>query len=324
MTASTLVFALAATAALGAVGSAWVWLIRRPQAEREEGLKLLAAMRWREFSRLVIDGLRSRGFEPEALEDAAERGQDSVIHLRRDGQEWLLACKQGLNYRITPSVIGDITDAVRFHGAAGGVVATPGSAETAARRLASDRVEVYDGESLWPVLRPQLSHGVQEEIAQKSRHAARRHTVLAWIAAATLGLVLAFLAPTPTDDTTVSVAETETNQVTERAAATATPASPAARPVDANAAAPVAAAPTSEGEQRDDVIRMVATLPGVERAMWSTRSTLLIYLADETSDPVRGICDILQKFEPLRTSRLHLQPPAGASRPARFLQCTTY
>src|SRR5688572_32067830 len=38
------------------------------------------------------------------------------------------------NYRVTPVVIGDITDAVRFHGAVGGVVATPGSADNDARR----------------------------------------------------------------------------------------------------------------------------------------------------------------------------------------------
>ena len=87
---------------------------------------------------------------------------------------------------------------------------------------------------------------------------------------------------------------------------------------------PIAAAPVSDHEQRDEVIRMVSTLPGVERAMWSTRSTLLVYLADETADPVRSVCDVVKNFDALRTSRLHLQPPTGSTRPARFLQCATY
>ena len=87
---------------LAAPRTAWLWLVQRQRAERDAGIKLLSAMRWREFSRLVVDGLRSRGFEPETAEDAAERGQDSVLHLKRDGHEWLLACKQGTNYRITP------------------------------------------------------------------------------------------------------------------------------------------------------------------------------------------------------------------------------
>jgi hypothetical protein len=69
---------------------------------------------------------------------------------------------------------------------------------------------------------------------------------------------------------------------------------------------------------------MVSTLKGVERVMWSTKSTLLVYLADENTDPVRRICDVVKKYESLRTSRLHLQPPGGSTRPARFLQCATY
>src|SRR6185436_9595733 len=136
MTASTFLLAFALTAVIGGIATAWLWLVQRPRVERETGLKLLAAMRWREFSRLVIDGLASRGFQPEALEDAAERGQDSVIHLKRNGGEWLLACKQGLNYRVTAAVVGDMTDAVRFHGAAGGVIATPGAVDSEARKLA--------------------------------------------------------------------------------------------------------------------------------------------------------------------------------------------
>ena len=133
MPASSFLLAAVVTVALGAAVSAYIWLIQRPNAERDEGLKLLAAMRWREFSRLVIDGLRSRGFEPEAAEDAAERGQDSVFHLRRDGQEWLLACKHGLNYRITQTMVADMSDAIRFHGSAGGVVATLGEVDADAR-----------------------------------------------------------------------------------------------------------------------------------------------------------------------------------------------
>ena len=108
MSVASILLALATTVVIGGVATAWLWLVQRPRVERMEGLKLLAAMRWREFSRLVMDGLHSRGFEPEAAEDAAERGQDSVIHLKRDTQNWLLACKQGLNYRITPTVVGDV------------------------------------------------------------------------------------------------------------------------------------------------------------------------------------------------------------------------
>jgi restriction system protein len=314
MTVASILLALATTVVVGGVATAWLWLVQRPRLERMEGLKLLAAMRWREFSKLVIDGLHSRGFEPEAVEETAERGQDSVIHLKRDTRNWLLACKQGLNYRITPTVVGDMTDAVRFHGAAGGVVATPGVTDAAARKLASGRIDLFDGESLWPLVHPQLAHSVQDELAGKSRQAVTRQTTIAWAGALTLGLVAAFFGPKGETSPEVAVS------------AASTPAAPSApRPAVAPAHAPtIAAAPVSDDEQRDDVIRLVTTLPGVERAMWSTKSTLLIYLADDTSDPVSGICNVMTKYDALRTSRLHLQPPASASRPARFLQCATY
>ncbi|GAB3365935.1 hypothetical protein GCM10027431_07480 [Lysobacter rhizosphaerae] len=323
MTVSALLLALAVTAVIGGVATAWLWLVQQPRTEREEGLRLLSAMRWREFSRLVVAALRSRGFEPETIEDAAERGQDSVIHLRRDGKEWLLACKQGLNYRITPANVSDMTDAVRFHGAAGGVVATPGVTEPAARKVAA-RVDLFDGDTLWPMMQAQLAPGVRDELAGKARQAATRHVAIAWAGALALGLASAVVMPKgDTADDAPAVAAT-----TSTVAPTAAP-GPAANAAPATAATPTptpvhAAAPISEGEQRDEVIRMVSTLPGVERAMWSTRSTLLVYLIDENANPVRGICDVMQKYETLRTSRLHLQPPAGAARPSRFLQCTTY
>ncbi|QNP40920.1 restriction endonuclease [Lysobacter solisilvae (ex Woo and Kim 2020)] len=317
MSVTSLLLASAVTLVLGGGATAWLWLVQRPNAERSEGLKLLAAMRWREFSRLVLDGLRSRGFEPEAVEDAAERGQDSVIHVRRNQQAWLLACKHGLNYRITQSMVGDMADAIRFHGAAGGVVATLGEVESQARKFATGHVELFDGHALWPIVEAQLSAGVRDELAGKAQAATKRQIAVAWAAALTLGLVAALVAPKGDDAEAVDPVAAATPAPPQAAAPTVQPAGTV--PGDA-----AAAAPESEDEQRDDVIRMVATVPGVERAMWSTRSTLLIYLTDESVDPVRNICGIMEKHEGLRTSRLHLQPPAGATRPARFLQCATY
>lgn len=312
MSAASILLALAATLVVGGAATAWLWLVRRPAIERDEGLRLLAAMRWREFSRLVVDGLHDRGFEPEAATDAAERGQDSVIHLTREAAPWLLACKQGLHYRITPAIIGDMTDAVRFHGAAGGVVATPGAVEPAARRLANGRIDVLDGEALWPLVQPQLARSVQEELVVRSRQAATRHTTLAWAGALTLGLVVAFL---------MRGGETRPTAPATIAAPPATTTLPAAQALHTQAEA---AAPVSDEEQRDDVIDRVSMLPGVEKVMWSTRSTLLVYLDDETADPVDGICAVVTRYEALRASRLHLQPPTDAERPARFLQCATF
>ncbi|GAB3385127.1 restriction endonuclease [Lysobacter fragariae] len=312
LTAASITIALGVVAAVGGAASAWVWLVQRPRVEREDGLRLLAAMRWREFSKMVVDALHSQGYKPEAAGEAAERGQDSVLHLVRNESKWLLACKQGNNYKVTTTVVGDMADAIRFHGAAGGVVATPGSADKAARKLGEGRIDIIDGEGLWPLIRSQLAPGVREEIWAKSRHGAVRQTTIAWAGALTLGLLIAVLMP----------AREETHDNVASTASAAAPANPAAA---ATATAPLLAPlPVSEDEQRNDVIQMVSTLPGVEKALWTTRSTLMVYLADENADPVDGICQVMKKYDGLRTSRLHLQPPAGATRPARFLQCATY
>lgn len=310
-TASLLLFALGLTILAGGAATAWLWLVQRPRAERTEGLTLLSAMRWREFSRLVVDGLRDRGFEPEAAEEAAKFDPD-VLRLKRDGRGWLLVCKQGNNQRIASTVVGDMADAMRFHGAQGGVIATLGTIDPEARELARGRIELIDGAALWPLVRPQLGTSVQEALTAASRQATHRRSIIAWAGSLALGL----LAATMMARTGGNIGSSEISPAAaDRTGPTTAVA--AAMPV-------LAPAPMSEEEQRTEVVRLVSMLPGIERAMWSTRSTLLVTLTDESADPVNGICAVVEKYDALRTSRLHLQPPAGARRPARFRQCKTF
>lgn len=311
LTASSLLFALGLTILAGGAATAWLWLVQRPRAERAEGVTLLSAMRWREFSRLVVDGLRDRGFEPE---EAAQFDPD-VLRLKRDGRGWLLVCKQGNNQRIASTVVGDMADAMRFHGAQGGVIATLGTIAPEARELARGRIELIDGAALWRLVRPQLGTSVQEALAAASRQATRRRSIIAWAGSLALGLLAATMMPPAggnigSSEVSPAAADRTGPTPTTTAVAAAMPA--------------LAPPPMSEEEQRTEVVRLVSMLPGIERAMWSTRSTLLVTLIDESADPVNGICAVVEKYDALRTSRLHLQPPAGARRPARFRQCRTF
>lgn len=311
LTASSLLIGLMIAAVLGGASTAWLWLVQRRQAESAAGLKLLSAMRWREFSRLVTEALRGRGFEEETVEDAAERGQQSDLRLQREGRTWMLACKQGSSHKITPAAVAEMLDTVRFHGATGGLIATTGTIEPAARKAAGGNIELIDGATLWPLVEPQLAHSVRDELHQQSRSAALRGSVLACVAALALGLGVAWALPETDSSNDAAPPAAQSKRGTK------TPA-PASEP-----AVELAPAPVSEDEQRNEVIRVAATLPGVERALWTTRSTLMVYLVDETADPVDDICMVLERYDNLRTSRLHLQPPTGSTRPARFLQCRT-
>src|SRR5262249_5376748 len=101
--------------------------------------------------------------------------------------------------------------------------------------------------------------------------------------------------------------------------ATAAPAAP-------HPAAPVPSASSGDASaDRAEVIRTVARLPGTERALWSTPSNLLIYrLTDAEKQDVDAICQVLERYPELRSSRVQLQPPPGSSTRVRFFQCKAY
>lgn len=315
---STLLAALLITAVIGAVLTVLLLRVRRPRLETEAGIRTLAAMRWREFSNLVIEALHTRGYESEPIEEGAERGQQADLVLRRDGQNWLLSCKQGAHYRVTPDVVAEVADAVRFNGAAGGVIATPGTIEPRAR-VGTHGIELIDGATLWPMVRPLLSEGVRDELAQEVHQQTGRGLIAAWVLALAMGLVGAWLlrANAPGEENIAPPAATTATALAGAPAAAAAKA--------ASDPTPVATAPVGEEEQRAEVVRTIGDLPGIDKAVWSTRSTLLVYLeVDDGNDRLRDICAVLEQYEALRASRLQLQPPAGSERAVRFVQCRAF
>jgi hypothetical protein len=93
----------------------------------------------------------------------------------------------------------------------------------------------------------------------------------------------------------------------------------------ADAADPVPAPPMNEDAQRVMVERDVSVLPGIERASWATRSTLLVQLLpNATEAQIDGICSVLERSADLRASRVQLQPAPGSGKPVRFKQCWTF
>lgn len=309
---STLLIALLVAVACGTAVTAYVWKVLRYRLETAAGMRIVAGMRWREFSQLVVDSLRERGFEAESEKDTADRGQQTDLVLHRDGKPWLLACKQGEHYRITPAVLAEFSKAVRLNGASGGLMVTPGSATADARRQAG-AIELVDGVALWPMLQPLLPASVRNSVAAESHALCVRYVLLGWLAALVLGVGLARMMPTsfgpqgPQGQVATGVRPTTSEAITDSAA-------PA-----------MATAPLTEEEQREQVRREVSDLPGIDRALWSSRSTLIVYLAeDSASDHLRSICTVMERYDDLRASRLQLQPTPDSQRAVRFLQCRVF
>lgn len=309
---SALMIALVVALASGAAITFYLRRVHRERLARDAGMRIIAGMRWREFSQLVVEALRERGFESDSRENSAERGQQADMVLRRDGQSWLLACKQGDNYQITPAVLTEFSKAVRLNGAAGGLIATPGRVNAEARRQASDSIELLGAAALWPLLKPLLPQSVRASVDEESQALTMRYVLLGWLAAAAIGAGIAWTVPAfvATDSPAAPVAT---------GGGTVAPAAAVANPVD------LERAPLSDDEQREHIRREVSELPGVDRATWSTRSTLLVYLEDDSGlDHLQPICAIVERYDELRATRLQLQPAAGSQRAVRFLQCRLY
>ena len=286
------------------------------------GLEHLTGLRWREFTRLVLHAMHERGYR--VLKDDSSPGDElpgdgGDILLERDGQRVLLLCKYG-NASVVgaPPILG-LGKAAELRGAHAALVVTPGRFDDEARRVAAlQHVELIDGASLWPEVEPFLDHTGRDHAARlASGHGG---TLVVWMGAAALGAIAWFLSQGmfPAPDLTVSPAPS--------VAQVAPPVAPPAR-VNVATASPTDAVPTdsaSLARRRNETASAISALAGVDRAFWSTQSTLLVHLASEDADPSARLCPLLERYPELAASRVQLQPPQDSLRSVRFRQCRMY
>lgn len=309
--------------ALGGAATAYLWNVRRRQDAAAAGISALSAMRWREFSHFVLDAMRHRGYDVLTPDDEAERGQQSEFLLSGHGKRWLLSCKHGSAYRLSQQAVAELAANLRFQGATGGFLVTPGHIEVDARKSAREaNIELIDGDSLWPEVAPLLPPSLTEEVQRGADANAKRQITFSWLAALAVGVILALAglgrdAPAPTTTASITAAPAPVQP------AVANPDSPPLPPV-ADGEPQLEADLAAEDLQRKDVTDTLSSLPGIDRAIWLTRSTLVVYLLDGETDRLTEICAALDRYEALRTSRVQLQPPEGSEARVRFIQCRTY
>lgn len=317
----SLLVAIVALAVIGGGATFYLRTVRLPREETAAGIASLAGMRWRDFIHLVLDALQKRGYE--RVFDADATSDESDYMLERNGQRWLLSSKHGASYVLGSTAIAEFANNIRMRGAQGGLLVTPGHfAPEAAALAAAQRIELLDGARLWPELRPLMPQQQLAAVSEPALANMKRHFVLAWAGALVVAVALFVLtgndAPAPAASAAVVPARKP-----GKAAATPATAAPAT-PVGGVAASPAPDDPAQLEQRRQEVTRAISTLPHVDRALWSTQSTLLVYLLDQDADPISEICPLLEHYEELRASRIQLQPPPGSTRPVRFLQCRSY
>lgn len=307
---------LLAIAVALAIGGAATWLARGPLRRRDEtatGIAALSAMSWREFIRVVLEALSRRGYH--RLVDHGSAVGDSDYTLVRNGDHWLLSTKHGSAFVLGRAAVNELTAAMGVAGAAGGLLVTQGRIDDAARRAARGQpVELLDGPTLWPELRPLLPDTVVDPITEAAMKRARERGLAGWLVALIAGVAVFAMVPAP--------------QATIAMSATASPVEGGnAAPADAAPAGPAAEPDAATLEtQRRELASTVATLPGVTRALWTSASTLEVFVVDANADadPFAAICPLVERYAALASSRIQLTPPIDSGRQVRFRQCRSY
>ena len=310
------------TLLVGAVTTAYLWLIRRRDDETAAGLLALAGMRWRDFSRLVLEAMELRGLEriPTAHEDNQEHS--SSFLLSGQGKQLLLACKHGSAYRIGTAAVDEFASEIRLRGVQGGILVTEGVLDKGGvEKAGRHSIEVIDGPLLWPTVKPMVEGNLQRRIAGNAAARARRHIGIAWLGAITLGLAssLAFpgrLAPVP-DAPVLSAPVASPSQ------SPAAPGPVAAVSKSATArAAPAAAVTEADTEKhRAEISKKLSRTPGIIRGVWISRSTLSVDRAvtEEAAWPL--VCGQLKAYPDLELTRVQMNPPQGSTDQVRWRQC---
>lgn len=302
--------AVAATLLTGGLATVFMWHVLRRRDETAAGIKAMAGTSWREFINMVLAALARRGYQ--RVVDRETASGDTDFTLERDGKHWLLSCKHGSSYVLGKQAVAELANDVRLANAAGGFLVTQGRILDEARKPAADRnIELLAGNALWPELRDLIKPGQLDRIRTSTATLARQRILLSWLFALLVGVATFMLLPDQPAPGTASASRPAAGQT--RAAAP--------DPAD------IAEAPATSlsiAQQREAVASAASTLPMVSHAIWSTQSTLEVYLLDTSVDAMPDICPLVERWPELASSRIQLTPPAGSGAQVRFRQCRVY
>ncbi len=307
-----LVFALAATV--------YLWGFLRRRDESAAGLLALAALPWRDFSRLVLSSLQLRGLKRlSSLPEDVRNQQPSFLLDDAEGRHVLLNCKHGTAYRIGAVAIEELASEARLRGAHRGILATEGMVDAAGREKAErSNVEVLDGARLWLEVKPMLSNAIVQRIVGQANLQARRRIGLCWILALLSGVLITTLLTVSGPELSEQVRQTKHS-----------PSPPTATMAAANNATPAAGpdapkAPATEQElarQRVDVSKALAKATGLRQPAWISSSTLSVEVLESEAVVMATVCAELARHPDLTLSRIQLNPPVGSKARVRWRQC---
>lgn len=289
---------------------------RRREAERI-GIEALSARHWRDTLTRLVEALNGQGLSAEADLAGAQGAPLGERLLRRGGNTVLLVYKHGTAYRIGAPVLLDAEKRRQEAGIDEVMVATLGTIDPEARAQADRmRITFLDGRAVWALLRNGLDAETRLAVDAEAEQRIEGPRRLSGIGAAVLGLAIVFWG--------ADLDRLSQHPLTPDAApvVAAAPAPGVAEPVGADAAvdahagtasANAAAAVPPPADPRVAVARALVTLPGVESATWSSRSTLVLSIGRRATidSAYADVCALATDFPVLREARLQMEAKGG-------------
>ncbi|QNN46611.1 restriction endonuclease [Thermomonas brevis] len=204
----------------------------------ERSAAQLSKLRWRDFAKLVLQAMHKRGYRPSSEDGLPADGiptDGSDIVLERNGERTLLSCKYGSASVVGAQALLGLAKSATLRGTQRVIVVTPGRFDEEAARIAQQQdIELIDGQSLWPEVRPYIPNAEASGAAPAATAPAPKALALAWGGAAVIGALAWTVAQgmqAPAED--------------DMPHAPMAAATPARAPQPAQAAEPKAAAPTA-------------------------------------------------------------------------------
>lgn len=305
---AAIVVALVAVFASGA--------LRRDAFEADLGIAALCAMKWQDFAGLVGTWLGGRGLQRSATERKLGDGGFDLL-LERGTSSYLVICRNASQQQVSGQHVGDLQRTMQHEGAEGGLIVSCGPADSEAlvEQARQRGIEVVAGHALWRQIRGLIPYDVRDDAVAGAARKARQRLLLSIAASVLAGAATWFGATillTPAGDGVAAPAARPAARAPAPAAAPPPPAAAAAKP----AALPDPTLSEAQQETRRATAAMdVRSIPGVEDAVWSTKSTLVLTLPDATAtvpeNLVADVCRVLLQYEEQRYSRLQLEIPAA-------------
>ena len=313
---------------LGLAGSAyWYGVARRRSSEIQLGIQALAKIKWRQCIALILETLQRDGYTAATRDQASDESTDFLLH--RQGEKVLLSYKHGTAYQISGTDIRDFGNRLSLKGATRGLLITLGQSDARAQPLASRLgIQVFDGATLWAMLRPYLPESIVDNVNREANALSNKGLWtggFASLAAGLLVFIIGLMVFTPNSRTTAG-ADALSHQPSVAAIPTGPELTARKQLDEARKALDEIASLTDQdrARRRAEAAKQIAAIMQVRSAAWSAQSTLLVTLTQsdgKDKDMLNESCRILIRYEELRYSRLQIEPPPDTVQPVRWHQC---